>query len=128
MTPEMRPVCPACGKRPVHDIFSEMATRLHKAWGFFEATRWREQEWHFTFAPDKTAFTVGASLRARATYGELRAMGFQPPQGPPWGSDDEVLNAWVGEINRHLDTASGLLRIQPGEGRTGGAIASPRLA
>lgn len=125
MAPEMRPVCPTCGKRPVHDIFSEMASRLHEAWGFFEATCWRHREWHFTFYPGQGEFTIGASLRALATYGELRAMGFQPPQCPPWGSDDEVLNAWVGQINRYLDPESGLLRIQPGEGTTGGAIASP---
>ena len=125
MRPEIKPICPACGRRPLCDIFSEMASRLHKAWRFFEATRWREQEWHFTFAPDETEFTIGASLRALATYGELRAMGFQPPQCPPWGSDDEVLDAWVDQINRYLDPESGLLRIQPGEGATGGAIASP---
>ena len=125
MEKAMKPICPVCGERPLRDIFSEMASRLHKAWKFFEATRWRDDQWYFTFAPDESEFSLNATSRALGTYGELRAMGIRPPDCPPWGSDQEVLDAIVGVFDRHLDPETGLLRIQPREGTGGGAISSP---
>jgi hypothetical protein len=45
-------------------------------------------------------------------YGELRALGF----GPPWIENEEkVLDAWIGELNRHINPKTGLLD-GPGHG------------
>ena len=114
MGTEADPVCPACGERPLSDIFSEMASRIKKVWGFLEATRWREGEWYFKFAPEDSEYRLGTCSRALGTYGELRCMGFHPPQEPPWGNDDEVIDAWIQTVTGHLDPETGFLRIQKG--------------
>ena len=100
-----------------------MASRIRKV--FFETTRWRAGEWYFKFAPEDSEYRLGTSSRALGTYGELRCMGFHPPQEPPWGNDDEVIDAWIKTVAGHLDPETGFLRIQPGEGTIGGAVASP---
>ena len=54
-----------------------------------------------------------ASSMALGAYGELRSMGFTPPNQAPWGSDDEVLKAWTATILAHPDTETNLLSSIP---------------
>ena len=117
--------CPACAKHPLRDIFAEMGARLERAFGFFDATRSARHPWLFTAAPAEGAHTLFVSSMALGAFGELRAMGFTPPEHPPWRSDEEVLAEWTGAILEHMDPATGLLRVPEGDGTIGGAFASP---
>ena len=117
--------CPACAKHPLRDIFAEMAARLERAFGFFDATRSARHPWLFTAAPAEGAHALFVSSMALGAYGELRAMGFTPPEHPPWSSDKDVLSEWTDAILEHLDPATRLLRVPDGDGTIGGAVASP---
>ncbi len=117
--------CPACSRHPLRDIFAEMAERLERAFGFFDATRSARHPWLFTPAPGEEAHALFVSSMALGAFGELRAMGFTPPQQAPWGSDEDALDAWTGAVLRHLDPATNLLRVPEGDGTIGGAVASP---
>ncbi len=117
--------CPACGRHPLRDVFAEMAVRLERAFGFFDATRSARHPWLFTAAPAEGAHALFVSSMALGAFGELRAMGFTPPEHPPWSSDEEVLAEWTDAILEHLDPATDLLRVPDGDGTIGGAVASP---
>ena len=117
--------CPACARHPLRDIFAEMAVRLERAFGFFDATRSTRNPWLFTPAPGATAPVLSISSMALGAFGELRAMGFAPPPHPPWGPDEETLEAWSGAILEHRDPVTNLLRVAAGDGTIGGAVASP---
>ena len=117
--------CPACAKHPLRDIFAEMAARLERAFGFFDATRGTRHPWLFTPAPGAPAPVLSISSMALGAFGELRALGFTPPRQPPWGSDQEVLEAWTGAILEHRDPVTNLLQVPQGDGTIGGAVASP---
>ena len=95
--------CPACAEHSLRDIFAEMAARLERAFGFFDATRGTRHPWLFTPAPGAPAPVLSISSMALGAFGELRALGFTPPRQPPWGSDREVLEAWTGAILEHRD-------------------------
>jgi len=117
--------CPACARQPLRDIFAEMAVRLERAFGFFDATRSARHPWLFTSAPGEPDPLLFISSMALGAFGELRAMGFTPPRRPPWGPDQEVLEAWTGAILQHRDPVTDLLRVPEGDGTIGGAVASP---
>ncbi len=117
--------CPACGRHPLHDIFAEMASRLERAFGFFDATRSAGHPWLFTTAPGEEAHALFISSMALGAFGELRSLGFIPPSHTPWDSDGAVLAAWTDAVLEHLDPAANLLRVPEGDGTIGGAIASP---
>ena len=117
--------CPACARHPLRDIFAEMAVRLERAFGFFDATRSTRHPWLFTSAPGEPDPLLFISSMALGAFGELRAMGFTPPRQPPWGPDEEVLAAWTGAILEHRDPVTNLLRVPEGDGTIGGAVASP---
>ena len=117
--------CPGCGRRPLRDIFAEMAARLERAFVFLDATRSSRHPWLFAAAPGEAAPTLSISSMALGAFGELRSMGFTPPRRPPWGADEAVLDAWTGAILEHRDPATNLLRVPDGDGAVGGAVASP---
>ena len=117
--------CPACGRHPLHDIFAEMASRLKRAFGFFDATRSAGHPWLFTTAPGEEAHALFISSMALGAFGELRSLGFTPPSHAPWDSDGAVLAAWTDAVLEHLDPATNLLRVPEGDGTIGGAVASP---
>ena len=117
--------CPACARHALRDIFAEMAARLERAFGFFDATRSARHPWLFTAAPGEEAPALFVSSMALGAFGELRAMGFTPPEHPPWSSDEQVLTEWTDAILEHLDPATDLLRVPDGDGTIGGAVASP---
>jgi len=101
------PVCPACGREGLRDIFSEMAERMQRTWTFFEATRHEEGRWLFRHSPGDEEYSLWGTLMALGYYGEVRALGFEPP----WIDDEEeVLNQWIGEINAHLNPETNLLK------------------
>ena len=118
-------ICPACARHPLRDIFAEMAVRLERAFGFFEATRSRRNPWLFAPAPQERVPMLSISGMALGAFGELRAMGFAPPPHPPWGPDEETLEAWSGAILEHRDPVTNLMRVAEGDGTIGGAVASP---
>lgn len=117
--------CPACARHALRDIFAEMAARLERAFGFFDATRSARHPWLFTAAPGEAAPALFVSSMALGAFGELRAMGFTPPDHPPWSSDEAVLAEWTDAVLTHLDPATDLLRVPEGDGTIGGAVASP---
>ena len=117
--------CPACAKHPLRDIFAEMGVRLERSFGFFDATRSTRHPWLFTAAPAEEVYALFVSSMALGAFGELRAMGFTPPEHSPWGPDEDVLDAWTGAVLEHLDPATNLLRVPDGDGTIGGAVASP---
>ena len=117
--------CPTCAKHPLRDIFAEMAARLERAFGFFDATRSARHPWLFTPAPGEKAPLLSISSMALGAFGELRALGFTPPRQPPWSSDEAVLAAWTGAILEHRDPVTNLLQVPEGDGTIGGAVASP---
>ena len=118
--------CPACAKQPLRDIFAEMAQRLERAFGFFDATRSAGHPWLFRNAPDDASPALSTSSMALGAFGELRALGFTPPPREPWGEDEEVLAAWTGAILQHLDPDTNLLQVADGDGTIGGAVSSPQ--
>ena len=117
--------CPRCARHLLRDIFAEMAVRLERAFGFFDATRSARDPWLFTPAPEEPVPMLSTTSMALGAFGELRAMGFTPPPHPPWGPDGEVLEAWTGAILEHRDPVTNLLRVPQGDGTIGGAVASP---
>lgn len=117
--------CPECAKHPLRDIFAEIAARLERAFGFFDATRSAGHPWLFTTAPGEEAYALFISSMALGAFGELRAMGFTPPSHGPWDSDEAVLAVWTDAVLEHLDPATNLLRVPEGDGTIGGAVASP---
>ena len=117
--------CPACARHPLRDIFTEMAARLERAFGFFDATRSARHPWLFTPAPGEEAHALFVSSMALGAFGELRSMGFTPPPLEPWASDEVVLAAWTDAVLEYLDPATNLLRVPEGDGAIGGAVASP---
>ena len=119
------PACPVCARHPLRDIFAEMALCLERAFGFFDATRSARHPWLFAPAPGEPAPMLSISSMALGAFGELRAMGFAPPPHPPWGPDEETLEAWSGAILEHRDPVTNLLRVAEGDGTIGGAVASP---
>ena len=112
-------------RHPLRDIFAEMATRLQRAFAFFDATRSTRHPWLFAPAPGEAIPELSISSMALGAFGELRAMGFLPPPHPPWSTDEDVLAAWTGAILEHRDPATNLLRVSDGDGTIGGAVASP---
>jgi len=84
-----------------------MAARLKRSWSFFEATRYEKGRWLFKMSvgdKDYSLWPTGAMTLGY--YGELRALGFRPP----WiDREAEVLDAWIGEVNKHIDLKTGLL-------------------
>jgi len=102
-----------------------MAERLERAFGFFDVTRSARHPWLFAAAPGEEAHALFISSMALGAFAELRAMGFTPPPHPPWGPDEDVLDAWTGAVLEHLEPASNLLRVPEGDGTIGGAVASP---
>ena len=86
-------ICPGCGRHPLRDIFAEMASRLERAFGFFDATRSAGHPWLLTAAPGEKAHALFISSMALGAFGELRSLGFTPPSHPPWDSDGAVLVA-----------------------------------
>ena len=102
------PVSPLTGRVGCEDIFSEMAARLKRSWSFFEATRAKEGEWLFKYSPGDKGYSLWAtSSDCLAYYGEIRALGFEPP----WiKNEKKVMHAWINGINRHLDPKSNLLK------------------
>ncbi len=108
------PVSPFTGRVGCEDIFSEMAARLKRSWSFFEATRAKEGEWLFKYAPTDNQYSLWAtSSDALAYYGELRALGFEPP----WiENENKVIDKWIGGINKHIDPKTKLIN-----GPSGGA-------
>ena len=118
-------ICPGCGRHPLRDIFAEMASRLERAFAFFDATRSARHPWLFTAAPGEKAHALFISSMALGAFGELRSLGFAPPPHPPWDSDEAVLAAWTDAVLEHLDPATQLLRVPAGDGTIGGAVASP---
>ena len=101
------PVSPFTGRLGCEDVFSEMAARLCHAWDFFEATRYQKGRWLFKFTPGSKEYSVRASGVALNFYGEMRALGFEPP----WiDREQEVLDAWTGEILTHRDEKDNLIK------------------
>jgi len=107
------PVSPLTGRVGCEDIFSEMAARLKRSWSFFEATRYEKDRWLFKMsAGDKDYSLWSTGAMTLGYYGELRALGVEPP----WiEREAEVLDAWIGEVNKHIDPKTGLLD-GPGHG------------
>ncbi len=107
------PVSPLTGRVGCEDIFSEMATRLKRSWSFFESTRYEKGRWLFRHAPGDKDYSLWATgAMTLGYYGELRALGFEPP----WiDREAVVLDAWIGEINKHIDPKTGLV-TGPGHG------------
>ena len=102
-----------------------MSERLGRTFTYFDRTRSGEHPWLFVMEPGGAAPSLRASSMALGAYGELRAMGFAPPENGPWATDEEVLNAWTGAILDRLDPATHMLRVDPEDGAIGGEIASP---
>ena len=102
------PISPFTGRVGCEDIFSEMAARLKRSWGFFEATRAEEGRWLFKMsATDKNYSLWSTGAMTLGYYGELRALGFTPP----WiETEDIILDEWIGEVNKHLDPKTNLLK------------------
>jgi hypothetical protein len=101
------PVSPFTGRVGCEDIFTEMAARLKRSWSFYEATRAKEGEWLFKYSPvDKDYSLWATSSDALAYYGEIRALGFEPP----WIENErEVMDAWISGINKHIDPKTKLI-------------------
>ncbi len=101
------PVSPLTGRVGCEDIFSEMAARLKRSWSFFEATRAEPGSWLFKYAPADKEYSLWAtSSDALAYYGEIRALGFEPP----WiENEDQVMDEWIGGINKHIDPETNLI-------------------
>lgn len=101
------PVSPLTGRVGCEDIFSEMAARLKRSWIFFEATRYEKGRWLFKMSAaekDYSLWSTGAMTLGY--YSELCALGFEPP----WvDREAEVLDAWIGEVNKHINQKTGLL-------------------
>ena len=115
------PDCPQCHRRGIEDIFREILNRLQRAWGFYEATRFREGAWLFKHSPDSPNYSLwSTAVMALSTYGELRALGLPEP----WGTDAEVLKAWTDDINRHIDPETSLLHGPVGDEAPHGSIVS----
>ena len=102
------PVSPFTGRVGCEDIFSEMAGRLKRSWSFFEETRYEKERWLFKMsAKDKNYSLWSTGAMTLGYYGELRALGFEPP----WiENDDKILDEWIGEVNKHLDSKTNLLK------------------
>jgi len=101
------PVSPLTGRVGCEDIFSEMAARLKRSWSFFDATRHIEGRWLFKMSAGDGGYSLWSTgAMALGFYGELRALGFEPP----WiDREAAVLDAWIGEIDKHIDPKTGLL-------------------
>jgi hypothetical protein len=101
------PVSPLTGRVGCEDIFSEMAARLKRSWTFFEATRAEPGSWQFKHSPgDEGPSLWATSSMTLAYYGEIRALGFEPP----WIEDEEkIIDRWTNEIQKHLDPKTNLL-------------------
>ncbi|HCO92630.1 MAG TPA: hypothetical protein DIU00_01545 [Phycisphaerales bacterium] len=101
------PVSPFTGRVGCEDIFSEMAARLRRSWTFFEATRAEPGSWLFKYELGDKEYSLWAtSSDCLAYYGELRALGFEPP----WlENEDKVMHEWISGINKHLDPKTNLL-------------------
>jgi len=83
-----------------------MAERMQQTWSFFEATRFEEGGWLFKHSPDDKAYSLWGTLMALSYYGEVRALGFEPP----WiDREDQVLDQWIGQINAHINPETNLL-------------------
>ena len=110
------PISPFTGRVGCEDIFSEMAARLKRSWSLYEATRAKQGCWLFKYQlGDKDYSLWATSSDALAYYGEIRALGFVPP----WiDREDEVMDEWIGEINKHIDPKTNLI--------TGPARGAPR--
>jgi poly(3-hydroxybutyrate) depolymerase len=101
------PVSPFTGRVGCEDIFSEMAARVKRSWTFFEATRAAPRSWQFKHSPgDKGPSLWATSSMTLAYYGELRALGFEPP----WmENEDQVMDRWISGINTYLSPKTNLL-------------------
>ena len=98
--------CPSCGYKKLKDIFAEMAERMKETWNFFEATRLQEGSWLFKYSLDDSEYSLWGTIMALGYYGELRALGFEPP----WITDeDRILDQWIDEINAHINPETHLL-------------------
>jgi len=112
------PVSPLTGRVGCEDIFSEIAARLKRSWGFYEATRVKEGQWLFANQPGGKVHHVDEGARVSPTYplayyGELRAFGFVPPWLDADDPDlrkkeDAILEQWIGQldtvgVNREAD-------------------------
>lgn len=123
----VEPACPVCGRHPLKDIFTEMLERLGNAWGFYERTRFRPGRWVFKFTPTDETYCLQTTLMALSSYAELRGMGV----ASPWGSDEQVMKAWMAGLDAHLDRANGNLNGPVCErfgcgGKPGGIVTVPR--
>jgi hypothetical protein len=121
------PPCPRCGRPRLKDIFTEMLDRLRQAWGFYERTRFQPGRWAFKFTPSDENYCLKTTVMALSSYAELRGMGVPPP----WGPDEQVLKAWMAELDAHLDAANGNLNgpvceTFSGFGKPGGIVTLPR--
>lgn len=101
------PVSPFTGRVGCEDIFSEMAARLKRSWSFFEATRAKPGSWEFKHSPnDKEPSLWATAAMTLGYYGEIRALGFEPP----WiEKEDKVMEEWINGINKYLDPKTNLL-------------------
>jgi len=102
------PISPYTGRVRCEDIFSEMAARLKRSWSFFEATRYEKGRWLFKMSEKDKNYSLWATgAMTLGYYGELRALGFEPP----WiKNEDKILDEWIGEVNKHLDPKTNLLK------------------
>ena len=102
------PICAKCSRVGCEDIFSEMAARLKRSWSFFEATRYQKGRWLFKHTLGAKGYSVWATgAMALGYYGELRALGFEPP----WADREQaVLDAWIGEVLKHRDPKDNLIK------------------
>lgn len=107
--------CPHCLEDKLEDIFTNMAKKVATTWELFERTRYKKGEWLFKQNVNDEHYSLWATARtALGTYGMLRALGFELP----WDmTDEEVIDRWTYEINKHIDPSTNLLQVNPANER-----------